>query len=101
MVESTPGQDHAALAGHTLDLDLDTTVKCLYGKQEGAVVGYNPHKPGRPSHRYHSALMANTRLALGVEVMPANASAPSAQHAQDLGLARCLTGCRTSGPLAR
>ena len=65
------------------------------------MVGYNPHKPGRPSHRYHSALMANTRLALGVEVMPANASAPSAQHAQDLGLARCLTGCRTSGPLAR
>ncbi|WP_297394309.1 hypothetical protein [Acidiferrobacter sp.] len=35
-------------------LDLDTTVKCLYGKQEGAVVGYNPHKPGRPSHSYHS-----------------------------------------------
>ena len=57
-------------------LDLDTTVKCLYGKQEGAVVGYNPHKPGRPSHSYHSALMANTRLALGVEVMPGNASAP-------------------------
>lgn len=50
-------------------LDLDTTVKCLYGKQEGAVVGYNPHKPGRPSHSYHSALMANTRLALGVEVL--------------------------------
>ncbi len=57
-------------------LDLDTTVKCLYGKQEGAVVGYNPHKPGRPSHSYHSALMANTRLALGVEVMPGNESAP-------------------------
>jgi hypothetical protein len=25
-------------------LDTDTTVKCLYGKQEGAVVGYNPQK---------------------------------------------------------
>ncbi len=23
-------------------LDIDTTVKCLYGKQEGAVVGYKP-----------------------------------------------------------
>ena len=57
-------------------LDLDTTVKCPYGKQEGAVAGYNPHKPGRPSHSYHSALMANTRLALGIEVMPGNASAP-------------------------
>lgn len=57
-------------------LDLDTTVKCLYGKQEGALVGYNPRKPGRPSHSYHSALMANTRLALTVEVMPGNATAP-------------------------
>ncbi|MDF0675732.1 MAG: hypothetical protein P0120_15640 [Nitrospira sp.] len=44
-------------------LDLDTTVKCLYGKQDGAVVGYNPKKPGRPSHSYHSAVMATTRLA--------------------------------------
>ncbi len=29
-------------------LDTDTTVKPLYGKQEGAVVSYNPKKPGRP-----------------------------------------------------
>ena len=57
-------------------LDLDTTVKCLYGKQEGAVVGYNPKKPGRPSHSYHSALMANTRLALAVDVLPGNETAP-------------------------
>lgn len=58
-------------------LDLDATVKCLYGKQEGALVGYNPKKPGRPSHCYHSALMANTRLALAVEVMAGNETAPS------------------------
>lgn len=57
-------------------LDLDATVKCLYGKQEGSVVGYNPKKPGRPSHCYHSALMANTRLALAVEVMAGNETAP-------------------------
>lgn len=57
-------------------LDLDATVKCLYGKQEGALVGYNPKKPGRPSHCYHSALMANTRLALAVDVLPGNATAP-------------------------
>jgi hypothetical protein len=31
-------------------LDVDVTVKPLYGRQEGAKVGYNPHKPGRPSH---------------------------------------------------
>ncbi len=30
--------------------DMDATVKPLYGKQEGAVVGFNPHKSGRPSH---------------------------------------------------
>ena len=29
---------------------------------------YNPKKPGRPSHSYHSYFMANTRLSLGVEV---------------------------------
>lgn len=29
-------------------MDIDTTVKVLYGKQEGAEVGYNPKKPGRP-----------------------------------------------------
>jgi len=37
-------------------LDIDTTVKPLYGKQEGAVVSYNPKKPGRPSHSYHTYL---------------------------------------------
>ena len=57
-------------------LDLDTTVKCVYGKQDGAVVGYNPKKPGRPSHSYHSGLMATTRLALAVEVAPGNQTAP-------------------------
>jgi hypothetical protein len=35
-------------------LDADVTVKTRYGKQEGAVVGYNPHKQGRPSHTYHT-----------------------------------------------
>jgi len=35
-------------------LDIDVTVKPLYGHQQGAQVGYNPHKPGRPSHAYHS-----------------------------------------------
>jgi hypothetical protein len=51
-------------------LDVDTTVKCLYGHQEGAVVGYNPKKPGRPSHIYHTYMMANIRMMLDVEVMP-------------------------------
>jgi hypothetical protein len=53
-------------------LDVDTTVKPLYGRQEGAVVSYNPHKPGRPSHSYHCYMMANLRLVLAVEVAPGN-----------------------------
>lgn len=62
----------SAVSGPAWILDTDTTVKCLYGKQEGAVMGYNPKKPGRPSHSYHSYFMANTRLALRVEVKPGN-----------------------------
>lgn len=49
-------------------LDLDATVKLLYGKQEGAEVGYNPTKPGRPAHIYHSYFIANIRIALNVDV---------------------------------
>jgi len=49
-------------------LDVDTTVKPLYGHQEDAVKGYNPQKPGRPSHTYHTYMMANLRLVLEVEV---------------------------------
>ena len=49
-------------------LDLDPTVKPLYGRQEGAEFGYNPHKPGRPSHCYHTLCIAELRLVLGVVV---------------------------------
>ena len=61
-------------------LDIDTTVKPLYGHQEGAVKGYNPGKPGRPSHAYHTYFAANIRLVLDVEVQPGNQTASS--HAQ-------------------
>jgi hypothetical protein len=60
------------LLGEPWILDVDTTVKPLYGQQEGAVVGYNPSKPGRPSHTYHSYMVANLRLMLDVEVQPGN-----------------------------
>jgi len=56
-------------------LDMDSTVKPLYGRQEGAVVGFNPHKPGRPSHVFHTYLIANLRLVLDVEVQPGNQTA--------------------------
>lgn len=58
-------------------LDVDVTVKPLYGFQEGAVKGYNPHKQGRPSHAYHSYLIANLRLVLDVEVQPGNQTSSS------------------------
>jgi hypothetical protein len=56
-------------------LDIDTTVKALYGHQQGAEIGYNPRKPGRPSHIYHSYFVANLRISLGVEVLPGKKSA--------------------------
>ncbi len=53
-------------------MDMDSTVKPLYGHQEGAVLGYNPKKPGRPSHVYHTYTMAGLRLVLDVDVTPGN-----------------------------
>jgi len=50
-------------------LDIDNTVKPLYGHQEGAELGYNPQKPGRPSHNYHTYFIGSLRVVLGVEVM--------------------------------
>ena len=51
-------------------LDIDTTIKTLFGKQEGAQVSYNPHKPGRPSHALHTYFIAHLRLVLDVVVSP-------------------------------
>ena len=47
-------------------LDIDNTVKPIYGHQEGAELGYNPIKPGRPSHNYHSFFIGRARISLGV-----------------------------------
>lgn len=58
------------LLGEDWILDIDSTVKTVYGKQEGAQVGYNPHKPGRPSHTYHTYWIARIRICLDVEVRP-------------------------------
>ncbi len=60
-------------------LDIDSTIKTIYGHQQGAEVGYNPHKRGRPSQVYHSYLMGAARLVLDVEVQPGKQTA--AHHA--------------------
>lgn len=70
-------------------MDVDVTVKPLYGKQQGAVVGYNPHKPGRPSHAYHSYQVSGLRLMLGVDVLAGNQS--HSNHTLP-GLIRILDG---------
>ena len=74
-------------------LDMDETVKPLYGKQQGAVVGYNPLKPGRPSHAYHSYQVSGLRLMLGVDVLAGNQS--HANHTLP-GLMRILDGLALS-----
>ena len=53
----------------------NATVKPLYGHQEGAAFGYNPQKPGRPSHCYHAFCIAKLRLVLGVVVHAGNETA--------------------------
>ena len=57
-------------------LDCDTTVKTLYGKQDGAVVSYNPKKPGRPSHVIHTYWIGNLRLVLDAQLLAGNRHAP-------------------------
>jgi len=51
-------------------LDIDTTIKTLFGKQSGADVSYNPHKPGRPSHALHTYFVSHLRMVLDVVVSP-------------------------------
>ena len=67
-------------------LDSDVTVKPLYGHQEGAVKGYNPHKPGRPSHTYHTYFIANRSRCKPVTKRHPNTARP--------GCGSCLGACR-------
>ena len=84
LARSTAWMD-TALAESTRDalitgwiLDCDATVKLLYGHQDGAEIGYNPTKPGRPSHTIHTYWIANVRLVLDAEVQ--NGKAHAAKH---------------------
>jgi hypothetical protein len=59
-------------------LDIDGTVKPLYGNQDGAEISYNPKKPGRPSHVIHTYWISGVRLVLDAEVQ--NGKAHAAKH---------------------
>ena len=56
-------------------LDMDGSVKSLFGQQEQAVRGYNPTKHGRPSHVYQTYFIAAIRMVLDVEVQAGNQTA--------------------------
>jgi hypothetical protein len=43
-------------------------------------VGYNPKKPGRPSHNYHTYLIGSLRVVMGVGVSPGK------QHSAQCGM---------------
>jgi len=62
-------------------LDIDATVKTLYGRQEEAKIGYNPTKPGRPSPVDHAYCIAALRMVREVEVQAGNQTAPEFAHA--------------------
>lgn len=70
MQESLARMPRIAL-GHTLDLD--STVFCRYGNQEGSQIGYNPQKRGRPSHHPLLAFLSETRRLLWVTLRPGKA----------------------------
>jgi len=65
-------ETYEALLDQEWILDLDATVKTLYGRQEEAQVGYNPMKPGRPSHVYHAMVMTAAKLVINVDAEAGN-----------------------------
>jgi hypothetical protein len=49
-------------------IDLDTSVCCMFGSQEGAVPGYNPRYHGRPSYHPMLARIAETDTILAAQL---------------------------------
>jgi len=60
-----------------MTLDLDSMVITRYGEQEGARVGYNPHKRGRASHHPLIAFMPEMRMVVNAWLRPGNTVALS------------------------
>lgn len=63
--------------GNNCILDWDSTVTTRFGDQEGAEIGYNPHKPGRASHHPLLCTIAGTRLCLHLTYRSGDASSSS------------------------
>lgn len=62
-------------------LDLDTSVKLVFGRQEGAEVGYNPTRPGRPSQSLHVGFIGGLRMLVSMDVQ--GGKAHGARHMAD------------------
>ena len=62
----------AQMPERTFTLDLDSSVITRYGTQEGSLVGYNPRRPGRPSHHPIMAFIADLRMVAHSWLRPGN-----------------------------
>ena len=56
----------------TLTIDLDSSVITRHGNQEGSRIGYNPRRPGRPSHHPLMAFVADLRMVAHSWLRPGN-----------------------------
>lgn len=56
-------------------LDFDSTVMVREGSQQGAAKGYNPKRPGRPSHNPLMAFVSDVRMIANYWLRPGNTSA--------------------------
>lgn len=63
------------LLGEPYVMDIDTSVKQVFGRQEGAETGYNPRRPGRPSQSLHAAFIGKLRMLFSVDVKGGKAHA--------------------------
>ncbi len=74
-----------------LILDLDSTVVTVFGRQEGAAVGYNPRYRGKRSYDPLLCLEANSAFLWDAELRPGNAGTWD-------GSTELLAGCYLSIP---
>ena len=56
-------------------LDFDSTVMVREGNQQGTAKGYNPKRPGRPSHHPLLAFVSEVRMVANYWLLPGNTAA--------------------------
>jgi hypothetical protein len=80
-------------------VDIDTTVETVFGRQDGAELGYNPRYHGRPSYHPLLAFLAETGSCVGALLRPGNTAlgggdADLIGHYVRRVMARVSKGCR-------